>query len=96
MIRSSIYDSKADIYSFGIMLWEMWYGKRALLEVGGDFNTFLHKKKRPSHVEDRRKPPTAWQQLMQQCWDDNAEERPTAAICHKELTALYQEALPHH
>ena len=23
------YDRKADIYNFGVMLWEMWYGKRA-------------------------------------------------------------------
>ncbi|KAL9964138.1 hypothetical protein ACROYT_G027725 [Oculina patagonica] len=29
VIRSSVYDSKADIYSFGIMMWEMWYGTRA-------------------------------------------------------------------
>ena len=30
VIKSGFYNSKADIYSFGIMLWEMWYGKRAL------------------------------------------------------------------
>ena len=32
VIRCKEYDNKTDIYSFGIMLWEMWYGKRALLE----------------------------------------------------------------
>ena len=28
VIKSHLYDYKADIYSFGIMLWEMWYGSR--------------------------------------------------------------------
>ncbi|KAL9964101.1 hypothetical protein ACROYT_G027683 [Oculina patagonica] len=32
MLRSSVYDSKADIYSFGIMMWEMWYGERAFFD----------------------------------------------------------------
>ena len=32
VIRCKEYDNKADIYSFGTMLWEMWYCKRALLE----------------------------------------------------------------
>ncbi len=97
VIRSSMYDSKADIYSFGIMMWEMWYGKRALLDVGGDLNTFLQEVAggvRPSHVEGRRKPPDGWRHLMQWCWDGEADERPTAATCNKELIKLFQEAIP--
>ena len=27
--EGKIYDSKADIHSFGIMMWEMWFSKRA-------------------------------------------------------------------
>ena len=91
VIRSSVYDSKADIYSFGIMMWEMWYGKRALLEVGGGLHTILEKVAegvRPSHVEGRRKPPDGWQELMQRCWDEEADKRPTAEICYSELTKL--------
>ncbi len=97
VIRSSVYDSKADIYSFGIMMWEMWYGKRAFLDLGGDLNTILQEVAggvRPSHVEGRRKPPDGWQHLMQWCWDGEADERPTAAACHSELTKLYREAIP--
>ncbi|KAL9964095.1 hypothetical protein ACROYT_G027677 [Oculina patagonica] len=96
VIRSNVYDSKADIYSFGIIMWEMWYGKRAFLDVGGDLNTFFGKVVegvRPSHVEGRRKPLDGWQHLMQWCWDGEADERPTAAMCHKELTKLYQKAI---
>ena len=36
VIKSRLYVYKADIYSFGIMLLEMWYGNRALLDVEGN------------------------------------------------------------
>ena len=29
VFHSKVYDSKADIYSLGMMLWEIWYGKQA-------------------------------------------------------------------
>ena len=32
VIRCKEYDHEDDIYSFGIMLWEMWYGKKVLFE----------------------------------------------------------------
>lgn len=76
------------------MMWEVWYGKRALLDVEGDLNTFLEKVAggvRPSHVEDSRKPPDGWWHLMQCCWDGEPEKRPTAAMCYSELTKLYEE-----
>ena len=70
VIRSSVYDSKADMYSFGIMMWEMWYGRRAFLDVAEDLNMFLDKVAegvRPSHIEGTRMPPDHWQDLMQCC-----------------------------
>ena len=65
MIRYKEYDNKADIYSFGIMLWEMWYGKRALLEEEGHVSDQVAKGARPSYVQDAIKPPTVLQDLMQ-------------------------------
>ncbi len=94
MLRSSVYNSKADIYSFGLMMWEMWYGERAFSR---DLNTLLEEVTggvRPSHVEGMRKPPDGWQHLMQWCWDGEAYKRPNAAMCHKELTKLYQVTIP--
>ena len=43
VIKSSLYDYKADIYSLGIMLWELWYGNRALLDVVEMYRSFLKK-----------------------------------------------------
>ena len=92
VIRSTVYDSKADMYSFGIMMWEMWYGRRFYLELGGDQYTFwdrVAEGTRPSHIEGTRMPPDQWQNLMHSCWDGEAEKRPTATTCHEELTKLY-------
>jgi len=91
VIRSSLYDNKADIHSFGIMMWEMWYGRRALLDVGGDQNMFWERVLegvRPSHIEGTRMPPDQWQNLMQRCWDGEALKRPIAATCHNELNKM--------
>ena len=94
VIRSSVYDKKADIYSFGIMMWEMWYGDWAYrnLDVGGDLSTFedrVLEGVRPSHIKGARRPPDQWQNLMQCCWDGEAEKRPTTATCHNALTKMY-------
>ena len=89
VIRCKEYDNKTDIYSFGIMLWEMWYGKRALLEKAEHMSD--QECARPSYVQDAIKPPAGWQDLMQRCWDGKPHNRPDAAECRKLLTVLSQE-----
>lgn len=94
VIRSRVcYLSTADIYSFGITMWEMWYGKRAFFEEEELDVSEVAKGKRPLHVENNISPPIGWQHLMERCWDGNEETRPTAAMCHNELTLLYREAV---
>ena len=91
VIRCKEYDNKADIDSFGIMLWEMWYDKRALLEKEKVVSDQEAKGARPSYVHGAMKPPTGWQDVMQRCWDGKPQNRPDAAECHKLLTALSQK-----
>ena len=94
VIKSCFYDYKADIYSFGVMLWEMWYGNRALLDVAGNvFNFFVKvlKGTRPAHVQGSKKPPPGLQDLMQRCWDEKPDNRPDASECYEKLAQLYQE-----
>ena len=94
VINSCLYDYKADIYSLGIMLWEMWYGNRALLDVGGDVYEFFEKVvggARPTHVEGLKKPPAGLHDLMQRCWDEKPDNRPDARKCCERLTQLSQE-----
>ena len=94
VIKSSLYDYKADIYNLGIMLWEMWYGNRALLGVVGNVQEFFEKVGegvRPTHVRGSKKPPLGLHDLMQRCWDEKPDNRPDASECYKKLTKLYQE-----
>ena len=96
VFHCSLYGNKADIYSFGIMLWEMWYGRQAFAELKGPktalFN-FVDGGHRPKHVEGSKEPPARWKQLMSQCWDGNPEERPSAKICFQEITAMLSDDL---
>ena len=97
VIKSGFYDSKADIYSFGIMLWEM-HGKRALTDVEGDVRAVYGEdaeRNRPTQVDqDRKKPPPTLQDVMQGCLDEEADKRPDATACRQRLTMLYQDTFP--
>ena len=95
VLHSKLYDSKADIYSFGIMVWEMWYGRQAFAEFKDrpicalfDIMDGGH---RPKHVEGSKEPPTRWKELLNQCWDGNPEQRPSAKICFQEMNAILSD-----
>ena len=95
VIKSHLYDYKADIYSFGIMLWEMWYGSRPLLDVEGNVREYFEKVVegvRPTHVEGSKEPPTGLRVLMQRCWDEKPDNRPDASECYQKLFQLYRES----
>ena len=83
VFHSEVYDSKADIYSLGIVLWEMWYGQQAF--------AFVDEGYRPEPLTNYKQPPGRWDQLMKQCWAKNPEERPTAEKCYQEITQLSAE-----
>ena len=94
VFHSKVYDSKADIYSFGLMLWEMWYGKLAFAEFKGSMPLFYSRVDegyRPEDVEGSKKPPAQWKQMMIRCWERDPEQRPSANDCHQELTKLFQD-----
>ena len=91
VFHSNVYDSKADIYSLGMMLWEMWYGQRVFAEFKGTIADFFHwvdEGYRPKSVEGNKKPPDPWEQLMSRCWDREPEQRPSAKDCNQEITTL--------
>ena len=32
-MEGKLHSAKVDIYSFGLMMWEMWFGKRVFIEL---------------------------------------------------------------
>ena len=88
VFHSAVYDSKADIYSLGILLWEMWYGQQAFAELKVTtieaFFKWVRKGYRPTDVKGCKKPPSRWKAMMENCWHGNPEERPNADWCYNE------------
>ena len=89
VLKSQVYNSKADIYSLGVMLWELWYGERAFSRsvLLADFFRMVDNGGRPEHVKGCREPTHAWGNLMKECWQKNYKDRPSANECHKRITA---------
>ena len=97
VFHSQLYDTKADIYSLGIILWEMWYGQQAFSEgcnIPSHVALFamVDEGLRPEHVKGCNEPPRRWQELMESCWNKKPEERPSASHCLKEAIELPGEA----
>ncbi|XP_068736758.1 dual serine/threonine and tyrosine protein kinase-like isoform X1 [Montipora capricornis] len=94
VFNSEIYEFSADIYSLGIMLWEMWYGQQAFGDVRFTLEEFFNHVNngfRPAHNETCINPPNTWEKLMKKCWATNPTQRPSAKKCKQVITHLCQE-----
>lgn len=94
VFHSEVYDSKADIYSFGLILWEMWFGQQAFADDNVPITAFfalVDNGHRPKDVKGSMAPPPLWKELMEKCWSGNPEERPSAKSCYEQITKLSQE-----
>ena len=91
-VRNRAYNSSSEIYSLGIMLWEMWYGQEAFLEMKGlDLEVFLvsvEEGRRPELTGSISQTSMRWSELLRGCWKKNAAERNTLANCKLIITAM--------
>ena len=86
LLQTENYDSKADIYSLAIMLWEMWYGKDAAeyiqQQLFGPLEKAIKEGLRPS-LNIATKPPQPWLELIAKSWEYDADKRPpTEYVCN--------------
>ena len=93
VLDGRIYNSKADMYSFAFVLWELWYGERVFsdMEVSRNQSKLLQDVRdglRPYHIDKTLKPSPSWMIVMEFCWEKSPEKRMTASKAFEVLTLL--------
>jgi serine/threonine protein kinase len=86
VLRGKPYTKAADIYSFGIIMWEMTSGVPAFHNIPHDLYLSLNicRGDRPEIIEGTM---SEYAKLMKRCWDNDPEKRPTA----DELENIFDE-----
>ena len=92
VLRGKPYTKAADIYSFGMIMWEMTSGIPAFHNIPHDLNLSLNicKGIRPEIIEGTM---PDYVELMKKCWDNNPEKRPTASEL-KQIFLVWNEKYP--
>ena len=87
------YCTKADMYSLGLVMWEMWFGKRVFSELRykslglSDFlrgiseGNYRPQIPRSGGTFNPNLPPTNLTKLMTSCWQTEPSKRTTATQC---------------
>jgi hypothetical protein len=88
VISSQIYSTKVDVYSYGIIIWEVCTRKipYSHLKKNEIFNNVVKYKERPNLKIITPDTPKQLIELMKKCWEHNPNKRPT----FKEIINLLQ------
>ena len=96
--EQKIYDSKVDMYSFGLMMWEMWFGEivpsKPFCRSQDEVTRQIEVKKQ--ELKGRRySPPAKWIELMVSLWESDPCVRKTAMesqVLIKEIKLFVKES----
>lgn len=83
VMEGKLHSTKVDIYSFGLVMWEMWFGKRVFSELRREefFRRIKDEHYRPQIPRNGNPPPAIWIELMTSSWQSDPSLRRTATEC---------------
>ena len=81
---------ESDIYSFGLICWELTTGKLPFNEITSKLKEHITSGKRPLITEDC---PKKFANIIIKCWDNNPENRPTSKILMNKIAKLYKNSI---
>ena len=89
--ESGIYNSMADIYSFGLILWELWYGQRVFAgESPKKVMVKIEEGEKPHHIAGCHPVILSLDSLIQKCWQTDPKDRVDAEECVKQLNSTLE------
>ncbi|CAB5185748.1 unnamed protein product [Rhizophagus irregularis] len=88
IFKGSSFSKESDVYSMGMIMWELTAGCKPFANVEHDVNLILKilDGKRPEITEDT---PECFANLMKNCWNPDPKERPCIKDIHDTLVSWY-------
>ena len=84
------YNKAADMYSFSMIAWELWYGRTVVDELSamhkGNLETAIRAGTRPGFHEHA--PPEEWRDVIELSWNQDPRKRLSADRCYDFFNSL--------